>query len=108
MTDNVGRVTYDPQERPGVSNLLTIHSAVAGKSVEEVCAEAGDANTAAYKDLVAEALIEHLRPIREQTRHLLDNKDYLQKILEEGSAAAQALAEATMAEVKGAVGMSLF
>lgn len=105
VTDFTSEVTYDPDSRPGVANLITIHSLMSGKSPEEICQESLGINTGQYKLKVAEALIEHLNPIRTKIEDYLKNPEYLWKILEDGNDKACEIAEKTMKEVKSKVGL---
>ncbi|KAG7240377.1 hypothetical protein INR49_026948 [Caranx melampygus] len=70
VTDFTSEVTFDPETRPGVSNLVTLHSAMAMISVEEAVSQAQGMDTGAYKKLVAEAVIQRLTPIREEIQRL--------------------------------------
>ncbi|XP_052860504.1 tryptophan--tRNA ligase, mitochondrial [Anopheles cruzii] len=108
VTDFRSEVTFEPQERPGVSNLVTIHSLVSGKTVDEICREAVGKNTGQYKLVVAEALIEHLRPIRERLERYTRNVGYLASVIEQGSERARAVAEVTIDEVKEKIGVDCF
>ncbi|XP_058115733.1 tryptophan--tRNA ligase, mitochondrial [Anopheles ziemanni] len=108
VTDFKSEVTFDPEERPGVSNLVTIHSMVSGKSTDELCQEAVGKNTGQYKLAVAEALIEHLRPIRERIEQYSRDGAYLSSVIEEGSERARATAERTIDEVKEKIGVNCF
>ncbi|XP_058066873.1 tryptophan--tRNA ligase, mitochondrial [Anopheles bellator] len=108
LTDFRSEVTFESQERPGVSNLITIHSLVSGKSVEEICREAVGKNTGQYKLAVAEALIEHLRPIRDRLERYTRDVGYLASVIEQGSERARAVAEITIDEVKEKIGVDCF
>ncbi|XP_055856556.1 tryptophan--tRNA ligase, mitochondrial [Episyrphus balteatus] len=106
VTDFTSEVTYDPENRMGVSNLVAIHSLVSnGKSTEEICKEVQGIDTGKYKMVVAEAVVEHLKPIRTKINEYLKNPSELVYILEEGREKAQGIAEETMAEVKQKVGL---
>ncbi|XP_060057780.1 tryptophan--tRNA ligase, mitochondrial isoform X2 [Erinaceus europaeus] len=104
VTDFTSEVTYDPVGRPGVSNMLAIHAAVTGLTVEEVVRRSVGIDTAHYKLLVAEAVIEKLAPIKRELEKLKQNKDYLEKVLQAGSAKAKELAYPVCQEVKKLVG----
>uniref|UniRef100_A0A182NPR3 Tryptophan--tRNA ligase, mitochondrial n=1 Tax=Anopheles dirus TaxID=7168 RepID=A0A182NPR3_9DIPT len=108
VTDFTSEVTFDPDGRPGVSNLITIHALVSGKSTEDICREAEGKNTGQYKLVVAEALIEHLRPIRERIERYTRDVGYLAGVIEEGSERARATAEQTIDEVKEKIGVDCF
>jgi tryptophanyl-tRNA synthetase len=105
VTDFTSAVTFDPQIRPGVSNLLTIHSLISGKSIDTICQESSALNTGQYKLKVAESLIEHLDPIRRKIEDYLKNPEFLWKVLEEGNSRAAEVAQDTMKEVKRKVGL---
>ncbi|XP_055385882.1 tryptophan--tRNA ligase, mitochondrial [Condylostylus longicornis] len=105
VTDFTSEVTFDIENRPGVSNLLTIHSLMTGKSIEDICAEVKFLDTGKYKFQVAEAIIEHLSPIRNKIEYYLKNKEYLICCLEEGREKASTIAEQTMTEVKNKIGL---
>lgn len=98
-------MTYDPESRPGVSNLVSIHAAATGLSEADVVAEARDLDMAAYKSRVAEALIEHLRPLRERINYYVDNKDHLETVFGAGEDTAREIAQETMAQARRAVGL---
>ncbi|KAM7054684.1 tryptophan--tRNA ligase, mitochondrial isoform 1-T1 [Molossus nigricans] len=104
MTDFTSEVTYDPAGRAGVSNLVAIHSAVTGLPVEELVRRSAGVDTARYKLLVADAVIEKFAPIRSEIEKLKTDKDHLEKVLQVGSAKAKELAYPVCQEVKKVVG----
>lgn len=104
VTDFTSEVTYDPSSRPGVSNLVSIHSAVTGLSIEEVLHQAAGLDTAHYKMVVAESVIQKFTPIRNEIKKLQGDKTYLIKILEAGAEKAKELATPIYQEVRRLVG----
>uniref|UniRef100_A0AAA9RYF4 Tryptophan--tRNA ligase, mitochondrial n=1 Tax=Bos taurus TaxID=9913 RepID=A0AAA9RYF4_BOVIN len=104
MTDFTSEVTYEPASRGGVSNLVAIHAAVAGLPVEEVVRRSAGMDTARYKLVVADAVIEKFAPIKSEIEKLKMNKDHLEKVLQVGSARAKELAYPVCQEVKKLVG----
>jgi len=104
VTDNTSAVTYDPKTRPGVSNLIQIHSGFSGMTPDEICETASDLTTAQYKMAVAESVIDGIRPIRTKYEDLSKNKDYIQSILDKGKLTAQETATQTWDEVRRKVG----
>lgn len=104
VTDSEGVVRYDPVEKPGVSNLLSILAIVTRRSVEAVEAEFDGLQYGALKGAVAEAVVEELRPIRERTLELLDDPAELDRLLAINAERASAIADATLARVYDAVG----
>lgn len=107
VTDFISEVTFDPEMRPGVSNLVTIHAAMAMITVEEAVSQAKGLDTGAYKPLVAEAVIQRLRPIREEIERLRADRGHLENVLTEGTRKARELAAPMLREVRQRVGFSL-
>lgn len=106
VTDHTSAVYYDPEARPGVSNLMTMHNALTGLSYDEIRAQCEGKDTGQYKLLVADVVIEHLRPIRQELTRLLEDKAHLVGLLDLGAARAKAIAASTWAEVRRKVGLS--
>ena len=97
-------VRFDPQAKPGVSNLMQIYSAVTGKSMETIEAEFDGKGYGAFKPAVGEAVVELLRPIREETERLLADKGYLESVYRAGAEKASYVAEKTLRKVYKKVG----
>ncbi|XP_067674290.1 tryptophan--tRNA ligase, mitochondrial-like [Haliotis asinina] len=106
VTDVTAELTYDPEERPGVSNLIDIHSSLTGLLQEEICEENMLLSKSDYKAMLADIVIEQLAPIRENVLKLKGDRSHLQQVLESGNERAREIAEETMKEVKKAVGLS--
>lgn len=104
VTDFTSEVTFDPETRPGVSNLVTIHAAMAAISVEEAVSQATGLDTGAYKKLVSEAVIQRLTPIREEIEKLRSDREHLEGLLARGTLKARELAAPVLAEVRHKVG----
>lgn len=104
ITDFTSEVTYDPKTREGVSNLIAIHSAVTGMSVEEVVSRSTGLDTGRYKLVVAEAVIEKFAPIKNEIEKLKLDQGYLETVLQAGSTKAKELAYPICQEVKKMVG----
>ncbi len=103
-TDSVGVIAFD-EKRAGVYNLLGIYQAFSHQSQEQIESHFSGRG---YKDLkqeVAEVVIENLRPIQERYRELKNNKDYVQKILEQGAHEARKIARQTYLDVKQRIGL---
>ncbi|KAM5181240.1 tryptophan--tRNA ligase, mitochondrial [Mantella aurantiaca] len=92
VTDFTSEVTYDPEGRPGVSNLVAIHSAVTGLTPEDIVAQSRGLETAQYKLVVAEAVIEKLTPVREEIQRLRADRGYLREVLNRGTVGAREVA----------------
>ncbi|CAI5719951.1 unnamed protein product [Hyaloperonospora brassicae] len=104
-TDAVRGIYYDRRERPGVSNLLDIASAVTEQSVAQLETQYADYGTGAFKDCVADAVIAKICPIGERIKQYEANLDYLDQVLADGAAQASEMAAVTMKEVKEVMGL---
>lgn len=104
VTDSEGVVRFDPVEKPGVSNLLTMLSLVTGTGMDALVDSFAGQQYGALKGAVAEAVVEELRPIRERTLELLDDPGELDRLLGINAERASAIADATLARVYDAVG----
>ena len=104
VTDCETAVRYDKENKPGISNLLTIYCTATGKTMEEAEAEFCDKGYGVFKPAVGEAVVELLRPIQEETKRLLADKAYLENIYKEGAEKAAWLANKTMRKVYKKVG----
>ncbi|RWS14966.1 hypothetical protein B4U79_12471, partial [Dinothrombium tinctorium] len=107
LTDFNSTVTFDPVNRPGVSNLIIIHSLLTQTPVEKICENSRNLTTAQYKLILADVIIEHFKPIRRKMAELLDDQIYLNTVLNEGAIKASVIAERTIREVKEAMGFVL-
>ena len=103
-SDTENCVRYDKENKPGVSNLMTIYSAVTGKTFEEIETEFAGCGYGKFKPAVGEAVVETLRPIREETRRLLKDKAYLESVYRDGAQKASYVAEKTLRKVYKKVG----
>ena len=98
-SDTENCIRYDKENKPGVANLMSIYSAVTGKSYEEIEAEFAGQGYGKFKPVVGEAVVEHLRPIREEAQRLLKDKAYLESVYREGAQRASYEAEKTLRKV---------
>ena len=97
-------IRYAPEEKPGVANLMSIYSSVTGRSYEAIEAEFEGKGYGAFKPAVGDAVIETLRPIREETQRILADKAYLKEIYTEGAQRAQSVARRTLRKVAKRIG----
>ncbi|XP_054263604.1 tryptophan--tRNA ligase, mitochondrial [Macrosteles quadrilineatus] len=105
VTDFTSAVSYDPVNRPGVSNLVALHALSAGKTFQQVCDENAHIQTGQYKRVVADAIVEKFNPIREEMNRLLAAPEYLEEVLDQGAQRATMLAEITWMDVKQKIGL---
>ena len=104
-SDTENCVRFDPANKPGVSNLMNIYSAVTGKSIDEIEREFEGQGYGVFKPAVGDAVIETLRPIREEATRLLADKAYLCSVYTEGARKASAIARKTLRKVYKKVGL---
>ncbi len=106
VTDSDRHITYDPANRPEVSNLVALAALSLDRDPVDVAEEIGDGGGGGLKRLLIEALNERLAPIRARRAELEGDRTYLREVLAEGNARANAVADATLADVRAAMGMS--
>ena len=97
-------VRYDPASKPGVANLMNIYAAVTGKSYDEIEAEFAGQGYGKFKPAVGEAVVETLRPIREEAARILKDKAYLESVYRAGAEKASYVAEKTLRKVYKKIG----
>ena len=96
VTDTGNEVRFDEKDKPGISNLLTIHSALSGTEISVLEDEFAGSGYGEFKSAVADVVIEYLRPIREHALELLKDEKYLIKLLHVGAAKARIVAADTL------------
>lgn len=98
-------VRYDPENKPGVANLMSIYSSVTGKTFDEIEREFDGKGYGTFKPAVGDAVVETLRPIREEAERLISDKAYLQQIYTDGAQRASCVARKTLRKVYKKVGL---
>ncbi|GAB2598640.1 tryptophan--tRNA ligase [Streptomyces capparidis] len=104
VTDTDTVIRFDEEAKPGVSNLLTIHSALTGTPVPELERSYEGKGYGALKTDLAEIFTEWVAPFRERTQGYLDDPETLDGILAKGAEKARAVAAETLAAVYGSIG----
>ena len=104
VTDSDSEIRFDPEEKPGVSNLLTIYSALTARPVSEIEAEYSGRGYGDLKKDLADVVVDFVTPFRERTLELLDDQTHLTDVLRQGREQAGAVAEATLRDVYQRVG----
>ena len=104
VTDSEACVHFDPENKPGVSNLMQIYSVTTGKSYEAIEQEFAGQGYGSFKTTVGESVVELLRPIREETDRLLADKAYLESVYRAGAEKAAYVANRTLSKVYKKVG----
>ena len=105
VTDDGKEVKFDEKSKPGISNLLTIHSALSGKSIQDLEGEFSGKGYGDFKAAVAEVVISKLEPIGKRTKELMDDQGELIRILNKGAARANEVATATLKAAYSAIGL---
>ncbi|MEB1812920.1 tryptophan--tRNA ligase [Adlercreutzia mucosicola] len=105
QTDSERMITFDKENRPGVSALLTTAALTTGRTEEDIAAEIAGDGAGALKRYVTEAVNSYLAPIRERRRELEGKPELVREILHEGNRRANEMANATLDEVREAMGM---
>lgn len=97
-------IRYAPEEKPGVANLMSIYSAVTGRSFDEIEREFDGQGYGVFKPKVGEAVVEMVRPIQEETKRILSDKTYLESVYRAGAEKAGYTAQKTLNKVYKKVG----
>ena len=107
VTDSENCVRYDKENKPGVSNLMTIYGILKNKSMEEIQKEFEGHGYGDFKSVVAEAVVERLEPIQNRYNELLSNKDRLMEIVKQGDKRAEEKASKLLKDVYNKIGLVL-
>lgn len=105
LTDSENKFYYDPENKPGLSNLINIYSALSGQATEEVVAQYKNSeNYGVFKRALCELLEKELLPVQEKIKEIKESKSYNQ-VLQDGNKSAQQLAAEKMTQVYKAIGI---
>lgn len=104
VTDTGREIIYDPENKPGVSNLLTIYSALSGRDIDDIVAQYEGHGYGDLKKDLAEVVVEFITPIQVRTNEYLDDPAQLDKVLAIGAEKARSVAARTLATVYDRVG----
>ncbi len=105
VTDSDRHITFDPANRPEVSNLVNLAALCLDREPVEIAEEIGDGGGGGLKKLVTAAVNDYFAPIRERRATLAADPGYLEEVLAEGNRRASAVAEQTLDEVRRAMRM---
>ncbi len=106
VTDSEAVVRFDPENKPGVSNLMGILSALAGNNMAQIESAFAGQGYGAFKDAVADCVIDALAPIQRRYDEISKDKPYLEKVMTESAERAAQLAHRTMLKVRKKVGLA--
>ena len=104
VTDSGNEVRYDPENKPGVSNLLSVYTAFSGKSIAEAEREFAGCGYGQFKLAVGETVADALAPVQSEQARLLSDKEYLNGVLKDGAAHAYKTASSTLSKVYRKIG----
>ena len=104
-TDGERLITYEPERRPEVANLLMLISLCTGESPESIAARIGEGGGGQLKGELTEALNEKLRPLRAERARLEASPDYIRQVLLDGSKKAREIGIKTLDEVRSVMNM---
>lgn len=105
-SDMEAGITYDPEKRPEASNLLTILAAIQNTSRKDIENQYVNSNFSSFKKDVADALIVHIAPIRNEMEKLLKDTAYLDKLLTENAEKANVIAKKNLKQIQSLIGCS--
>ena len=105
VTDSENIVKFDPEEKPGVSNLMQIYSAITNKSMTDIEKEFEGSGYGDFKMAVANTVVEKLKPVQEKYKELINNREYLEEIYKNGAENARRIASKTLRDVKDKIGI---
>ena len=104
VTDSDSSIIYDPENKPGVSNLLTIYSCFSGKTIEEAEREFDGRGYGDFKTAVGQVCCDKLIPVQEEYRRILADKAYLEEVMKKGADEASYYARKTLSKVRRKLG----
>lgn len=105
VTDSEREIRYDEVNKPGVSNLISIYSAVTGKTFSDIEKEFDGRSYGDLKEMTGQSVAEMLKPVQQRYNELTSNKDYLNSILKENSEKAAYMARKTLSKVQRKIGL---
>ena len=106
VTDSDGEIRVDRENKPGVTNLLDILSAVTGEGAQQIADRLAGKGYGALKDEVAEAVIAELAPVQARYSEILADKAYLEGVMQSGAERASRIAAKTMRKVHKKLGLA--
>lgn len=107
VTDSDAEIRFDDQEKPGVSNLLTIHSAISGTAISDLEDRFAGRGYGDLKKELADVVVDFVTPFRDRTLELLEDRTHLDQVLADGATRANEVAEQTLRDVYERVGFVL-
>lgn len=106
VTDTIGKIAYDPINQPGITNLLQIHSALSGRSTQELVKEYESQGYGTFKKAVAEEVVQLLTTLQARYRDIMD-QGILERVLAQGAQKARIMAESKLQDVQHKIGLTI-
>ena len=106
QTDSGNSIVYDTENKPGISNLMSILSAITGESMDAIGAQYDGKGYGVFKDAVADAVIAELEPIQKRYKEIVSDKAYLNQVMTTNAERARALSQKTLLKVRRKVGLA--
>ena len=106
VTDSDGEIRFDPENKPGVSNLLSIMSALGAGDVEQIAADMSGKGYGELKAMTADCVIAALSPLQAEYKRLIADKAYLQGLLDQNAQKAAYMANKTLRKVQKKIGFA--
>ena len=104
VTDSDSEIRFDPEKKPGVSNLLTIYSCFSGKTIEEAEREFDGKGYGDFKTAVGQVCCDKLIPVQQEYQRILADKAYLEEVMKKGADEASYYARKTLSKVRRKLG----
>jgi tryptophanyl-tRNA synthetase len=106
VTDTLGQIAFDPVNQPGIANLLQIHSALSGRSINDLVQEFNGQGYGTFKKAVADEVVNLLTMLQIRYREIMD-QGVLDQVLSEGAAKARIMAETKLQDVQRKIGLTI-
>eukprot|EP01114_Cavostelium_apophysatum_P006495 TRINITY_DN17828_c0_g1_i1.p1 TRINITY_DN17828_c0_g1~~TRINITY_DN17828_c0_g1_i1.p1 ORF type:complete len:367 (-),score=30.64 TRINITY_DN17828_c0_g1_i1:75-1175(-) len=104
QTDEIRGITFEPEKRPAVANLVSIFSSFSDLTTEDIVAKFGSASNAEFKSALADVVVDKIVPVGNEAKKLLQDVTYIDSVLEKGGSKARTIAYENMKKVKRLVG----
>ena len=106
-TDFTSQITFQPELRPGISNLVILYSLFTGLTVDQVVSQSQEFNTEKFKKHLSEIIIENLKPIQSEMNRLLNENQFLLHVIQQGNSQANEISSQTINQVYDIIGLKL-
>jgi tryptophanyl-tRNA synthetase len=103
-TDEIIGITYDKEKRPEISNLVDIFASLSNQTREQVCQQYANATNFMFKNDLSELLVSKIGHVGDEARKLMNDKDYIESVLQEGAEYARERTESSLAHIRNVMG----